>query len=95
MNTRTPRSERPAEPMRTEQSAHEQNQTDDGLATHVASPGINPGDDEEAPEGQVKIRCIVHNVHLGDGRQLVKGDTAFVDEELAKFLDDRDQIKRV
>lgn len=93
--TRTPRSERPAEPLRTEQEPHEQPKDEDGHAIHVVSLGINPGDDEPTPEGHVKVRCITHNVHLGDGRQLQKGDTAFVDEELAMFLDDRDQIKIV
>ena len=52
----------------------------------------------EAPEtadAPVEIVCTIHNVHLGDGRKLYRGDSATVTPELAAMLIERKQAKRV
>lgn len=55
----------------------------------------------------VKVQCVTHNVALGSVHavtrdkevisddELNKGDTAEVDADLAKFLIEREQVKRV
>lgn len=50
----------------------------------------------DKPETEVEIECTVANVHLGDGRQMGKGDTETVTPDLAKLLVDKNkQAKRV
>ena len=55
----------------------------------------------------VKVQCVTHNVALGSTHavtrdkevvnddELNKGDTVEMDADLAKFLIDREQVKRV
>lgn len=57
----------------------------------VADEGTAP-----APSSSVivKVTCVIHNVHLGDGRVLGLGESADVSPDLADFLIERKQVKR-
>ena len=47
------------------------------------------------PPAEVEILCAVHNLHLGDGRQLGPGERALVPPALAEALVGRGQAVRV
>lgn len=42
-----------------------------------------------------KIECLVENVHLGDGRKLVKGEVAKCEPSLAKLLADKGRVRLI
>lgn len=46
-------------------------------------------------ETAFRVECIIPNVHLGDGRKLVKGESATVPAELGALLVERGQARRV
>lgn len=47
-----------------------------------------------AASGPVTVECIVPNVHLGDGRELAKGERAEVSLSLAEALLEKKQVIR-
>ncbi|HET7154983.1 MAG TPA: hypothetical protein VFI87_06410 [Hyphomicrobiaceae bacterium] len=46
-------------------------------------------------DGQVEIICIADNVHFGDGRSIVRQESAYVTHELAGMLVEKGMVKRV
>lgn len=49
----------------------------------------------EAPASEITVECIVPNVHLGDGRVLLDGETAPVSPALFEALNAKKQVRRV
>lgn len=45
------------------------------------------------PKGKVLVTCIKHDVSLGDERSLAWQESAFVEREIAEFLEARGQVK--
>ena len=45
------------------------------------------------PASKVLVTCIKHDVSLGDERSLAWQESAFVEREIAEFLEARGQVK--
>lgn len=52
----------------------------------VSAPAVEFASPGTVPAGMVEIRCIVNNVHLGDGRVLLDLESAFVTPDLADLI---------
>lgn len=61
----------------------------------VVTPTVAFTSPGNTPAGKVQIRCIVNNVHLGDGRVLRDLEDAFVDPDLAELLVEKGMAKNV